>query len=122
MAESSSAAAPEEEEEEESGLLNAVDAVPFIVHVLLVFVIAWLLLPVTSHGFLLLCLGILYLVQVLSPCTLRDSGACLHLSDTRLLIRSQCCEERQEMLFFWTPLRAKKPVMCEFTHFPISSN
>ena len=114
MAESSSAAAPEEDEEE-SGLLNAVDAVPFMLHVLLVFVIAWLLFPVTSHGFFLLCLGILYLVQVLSPCTLRDSGACFHVC---LLIRSQCCEERQEMLFSGHPCELRNQSCVSLHIFP----
>ena len=72
MAESSSAAPEGEEAEEESGLRNAVDAVPYMLHVLVVFVITWLFLPITFYGFIIFCLFIIHLVQV-RRCTPRPA-------------------------------------------------
>ncbi|KAG0559689.1 hypothetical protein KC19_10G123500 [Ceratodon purpureus] len=63
MAESSSSGAAKEEEEE-SGLSNAADAVPFMLYVLIVFVITWLLLQVTFNGFVVFACLIGFLVQV----------------------------------------------------------
>lgn len=53
------------------GLVNAVDAMPcctvhavFMLHVLLLLLISWLLLPVNLTGLFLLCVLIVYLFQV----------------------------------------------------------